>query len=503
MKRLAGALMLLSVVAAPLCASGTRSAGAAAATPHPLATGVAIDTLRSGGNAVDAATAAAFVLAVADPSAASLGGGGLLLWLDSRTGAVWALDFREIAPRALPDDESRPGANVAVPGFVSGLHAAHERFGALEWSRLLKPAIHGAREGVAITPFVASKLVSAGPRLAGELGLEPDSVSAGSLLVQPHLADTLELVAREPGHLMTAQRGRKLVAALADHGSTLTLADLEEYEPVWRAPIRIDRGTRQIFVFPPPSGGGLAIASMLDGGSLPSEGATASELVPWITRLREASMEKLSRVGDPERTRVDLDVPVPFATKTVAAGEDVDSGSGLVVVDAEGNAAALVFTLGAPFGSGIRAPGGFLMNDSMRDFSIDEGRVPNARMPRRRPATSLTPLLVLERDRMIIAAASGGGSAAPAVLSRFLLDLFADVDPGVAEAAPRYHHPGLPEEVLIERRGGHGDLAAALSSAGQALRTVSSLGAIQAVIAATDSLHAITDSRGGGSTGGY
>lgn len=502
MKLVAQLLLLVSLSAPPGIAAATRSRNAAVATPHPAASAVALETLRANGNAIDAATAAAFVLAVADPSAASLGGGGLLLWLDSDTGAVWALDFRELAPRTLAARDAGPAAQTAVPGFTRGLHAAHKRFGLLTWESLLAPAIHGARSGIGSTPFVASQFASAGESVLEELGLTADLIASGSILRQPELAESLELAARDPEHLMTGQRGRKLAAALGSHGSTITLADLEDYQPVWRAPLRIDRDARQIFVFPPPSGGGLALASLLDGSPGPSS-TQASELLPWIERLHRASTEKISRVGDPERTRVELNEPVAFASKPVPSGESNDGGSGMVIVDAAGNAVALVFTNGSRFGSGIRSPGGYLMNDSMRDFSVEDGRGPNTRAPRRRPATSMTPMLILQERRLMLAASSGGGAVAPAVLGRFILDLFAGISPEVAEAAPRYHHAGVPDELLLERRGAHAELAEILSTGGQALRTQSSLGNMEAVVVLEDALLAITDSRGGGSAGGY
>lgn len=491
---------LLILSASSLHAGIAEGEKGAAATPHPASTAAAMDVLREGGNAIDAAAAASFTLAVADPSSASPGGGGLLLWFDSAAGAVWALDFREIAPRELSDAETA-GAMIAVPGFVPGLAAAHERFGALSWSEVLAPALALAREGARLTPHVAALISAHGDSGNYPVPLRGTSASSGVRLNTDELADTLELVSKHGPDAFSGSRGRKLVSELRESGSTVSLLDMESYEPVWRAPLRIDLGARLIYTMPPPSGGGIALARLLKAEAPPTEAENAEALDAWLEHSRAASLERIVRAGDPERTRLALGEEASIEQRS-AAGQETDGGAALAVVDAAGNAVAIVLTNGSKFGSGVRA-GGFLFNDSQRDFSPAGQRGPNGRESRRRPATSSSPVLIIEDGSVRLAAAASGGSVASSALGQFVAALLSGETPQDAIAAPRYHHEGSPERIVIERRGNWSPLADQLSTGGRAVRVITAAGEIHAVFTAGGRLAAVSDPRGGGAPGAY
>lgn len=492
---LASTLLAAFTLATPLRAAPVVSARhAAAATPHPAATSVATGTLHDGGNALDAAIAAAFTLSVVDPSRASLGGGGLLLWRDATSGAVWALDFRELAPRELSQSDAA-AAKVAVPGFVRGLAAAHARFGTRPWKELLVPAIAGARDGVPLTTRVAAQIAAAGERVIHSGGLVATSPETGARLAQPELADTLQSVANDPNAFLTGSDARRLVAALGPLGSTLTVRDLEEWEPRWRAPLRIDTGPLQLYTSGPPSGGGLALASLIDA-PLPSAAPD-----PWIARVSAASLERLRHASDPDANRLALESGANGDAPPSASGESDISGAGIVVVDTHGNAVAMVLTTGSRFGSGIVAPGGYLMNDSLRDFS---GAGVNAAASRRRPATSMTPLIVTSGGALRLIVASGGGSTSPSATAQVTFAILNGADPADAVSAPRYHHDGNPATVVLERRDEmFRALTRRFTTSGQAVRDVEAIGDVQAIAVEDGELEALSDPRGGGAAGGY
>lgn len=492
MKSITLAALLILASSSSGRAASASAPKAAASTPHPLATRVAIETLRSGGNAIDAAVAAAFVLAAADPSSATLGGGGLLLWFDASTDAVWALDFRELAPHEVPMGDG-PGSAIAVPGFTPGLAAAHDRFGALNWTEVLAPATALAGEGALVTPALASRFAQQAPRVSSAAFLGDQEPARGVRLATGDLAETLKQIAREPRAPFRGSHGRRLAAFLAEAGSTITLLDLESYEPVWRGPIRIDRGGARIYAFPPPSGGGVTLMHLAKHSSVREDAAA----------LRDAALHRLLRMGDPERTRFDLAAPIRDIDLPQSPADETSGGSSIAIADESGNAAVLVLTIGSPFGSGIVTPSGFVMNDSMRDFDPSGARGVNSPESNRRPGTSMTPVIVTRDGSVVLAAASGGGGPASSAIALFTLRVLDGMPPDEALALPRYHHDGVPDRLVVEQGAMPAAGIAELTERGQAVRPATSLGEIHAVVRSNDSWIALADPRGGGAPGGY
>lgn len=381
---------------------------------------------------------------------------------------------------------------MGVPGFVPGLAAAHRRFGALDWQQLVAPAHALALEHPALNATVAGRLARHEPVAAALLG-ERARPSPGGRLNTTSLAQTLAQISREPHAPFRGSAGRRLVAFLKESGATISLHDLESYEPVWRAPIRIDRGKSRIFAFPPPSGGGVTLMHLARGTADFDDVAT----------LREASLRRLTRMGDPERTRFDLPAALRDIDLPRSHDDETSGGSGIAIVDAAGNAAALVLTLGSSFGSGILTPAGFLMNDSLADFDAGSPRGANAPEPVRRPGTSMTPVIVTSDQSVTLAVASGGGGPAATATAVFVLRVLDGDDPGEALELPRYHHDGVPDRMVLEQTRVSAELVDRLTNDGQAVRLVPSAGEIHAVVATSGGYEALADTRGGGAPGGY
>jgi gamma-glutamyltranspeptidase/glutathione hydrolase len=473
---------------------------AAVAAPDRHGAEVAERILLEGGNAVDAAIATAFVLAVTFPEAGNLGGGGFMtVHLD---GQQQFLDFRETAPagatrdmyldaagKAIPDASLIGALAAGVPGTVAGLWAAHQRYGTLPWKRLVTPAIRLAREGFAVEPQLAGLLAEQRTELAGRTNFDRyfGGLKAGDTLRQPELAATLERIARAgPKGFYRGRTARLIVAEMRRGGGLITQADLVAYTPVWREPLRFDWRGRQVITAPPPSSGGLALAQLLGmkerlAPAFAGQSLNGTRYVHLVAEIsKRVFADRAEYLGDPafvevpvarlmapdylDRRAAEVSPERPSATPAVRPGlAERPQTTHFSILDAQGNAVALTYTLNGGFGSGVVVTGaGFLLNNEMDDFSVRPGQPnlygvvggrANEIAPGKRMLSSMTPTIVLEDGRVRTIVGTPGGSTIITAVFQTLVNLRDfGLPPLTAISASRFHHQLLPPDRIIYSR---------------------------------------------------
>jgi gamma-glutamyltranspeptidase/glutathione hydrolase len=511
---------------------------AMAVTSEDQATRAAVAAMREGGNAVDAAVAAAFVLAVTAPDAGNLGGGGFLLYRRP-DGEVLALDFRETAPRGLRaklflDDDGRPvpgrslrgGLAVGVPGSVAGLFEAHRRWGSLPWRRLLAPAVGLADGGSVVSPHLGRVFRGSG----GVLLEEPSSRAVfarngglpreGERLVQPDLAVSLRRIAEQGRDgFYSGPTAEALERSVREAGGVLDREDLAAYETVLRQPLVGSYRGHRVVSFPPPSSGGVALLQMLgmlERFDLRTYGPGSSRTVHLLAEVERRAFADRSRwLGDPAFFDVPVEgllddaylagrvagvdprraTPSSRLAPGVAYRPEPEDTLHFSVADPRGGAVALTTTLNAPFGSGRVAEGtGILLNNEIDDFALAPG-VPNLwglvgaeanRVEgRKRPLSSMTPTIVEAPGggpRPVLVLGSPGGAKIITSVLQVLLNLV-DHDMPLQEAVdfPRCHHQWLPDVLRHERRAFAEDVRRALVERGHSLEESPPLGNVNAI----------------------
>ncbi|HET9553023.1 MAG TPA: gamma-glutamyltransferase [Anaeromyxobacteraceae bacterium] len=510
-----------------LLAATAVSPKGAIATAHPLASAAGAEALRAGGNAVDAAVAAAFALSVVQNESSGIGGGGFaLVWL-ARERRLTVLDFREVAPAGatrdmfLVDGQPSPrrsregGLAVAVPGAVKGYAELARRFGRLPLPRLVEPAARLAERGFAVGRYHAAAAAEAldalraDPAAAREFlapvkGGPPAPHAPGDLLRRPDLSRTLRLLGRDPEAFYRGPLAARIAAAVASRGGILTAADLSAYRTREREPLRGRYRGHEIASMPPPSAGGAIVIGLLQALEADDPAAGGYRPEPFLHAFVEVEKrlfaERAGTLADPAflptadaaaRRLVDpafdraLRAAVgPRATPSadLAPAPAAEPGgahtSHVSVVDAEGNAVALTTTVNTFFGAGVVVPGtGSLLNDQMDDFEQAPG-VPNAFglvgtgvngvEPGKRPLSSMAPTLVFDGEgRVVLAVGSPGGSTIPSTVAQVLLHLLGDrMTLDEALGAPRVHHQWLPDAIQVEPFGLDAATAAALEARG-------------------------------------
>jgi gamma-glutamyltranspeptidase/glutathione hydrolase len=553
MKRLA-TTALVALLAAPGVAGSQASVKkAAVSSVSPVGTRVGVEALRRGGNAVDAAVAVAFALAVTHPQSSILGGGGFLLYFDAATRSVWALDFREVAPLLIKpallagaNGMTKPGGalSVAVPGGVSGLTAAHDRFGNLAWNALLKPAAALAREGLPVDARLAAQFA----RAKSERSIDqvrstadafyPDgkSPAIGARLRQNALAETLDRIGEMgASEFYRGTTARKIVSAMEQYGGVLNPRDLTEYQPMWRSPIRVDYRSYRIFTAPPPSDGGVILAEMLsilNPYDLASFGFQSPRSIHLIAEAsRRAFIDRAQHAGDPAFARIPLQellseehaarwrksIELQRATTTLqarAAVRESTETTHISVVDAAGNAVSLTFSLGDHFGSGIVVPGcGFFLNNAMNGATLTAGSpdrdgLPqpsaNTADPRKRVTSAMAPTIILDGEKLFMVIGTRGGPAIPTTLLQVFLNVAVyGLNLADAVAAPRYHQQATPDEIRFERGRGDPKTLRQLNEIGHGVREDEPMGDVHAIQVGPGGLTAVADGRDGGAAGGY
>ncbi|MCU1231246.1 MAG: gamma-glutamyltransferase [Acidobacteria bacterium] len=533
---------------------------AALSTASPQATQIGLTVLKSGGNAIDAAVAVSFALAVAHPQAGNLGGGGFLVYYDAKTKGIWTLDFRETAPAASKRDmfvsrdgtisvKSRTGPlAAAIPGTIAGMSEAHDRFGKQAWKDLLAPAAQLARNGIKVDQTLTSDLalVEAQRNISQFQSTESifyphehKPLALGATLVQRDLGLLLERLAIKGAEdFYDGELSERFVEAVRGAGGVMSLRDLREYKPVWRAPMSITFRNYQIYTTAPPSSGGLVIGevlNILNGFDLTKTGADTPATIHLLAEAeRRAYIDRNKYLGDPSAERVPYrellseeraklwraSINATHSTATASLAEpggvptDSTHTTHFTIVDAEGNIASVTTTLSDNFGSGFVVPGmGFLLNNSMHDFTLAPGKTDatGARQPNantieggKRPASEMTPTIVMKDGVPLLALGTRGGAAIPTTVLQVFLNvaLFGRSLPD-AIAAPRYHHQAWPEEIFAESGRAPAATINALAAMGHGVKEGDSIGDVHAVMIEKGKITAVADPRAGGAAGGY
>ena len=519
MKRAAAAGAFLLLAANAFAQVTAKSA--ALSTAHPLATRAGLATLQRGGTAADAAVTVAFTLAVAHPQAGNLGGGGFLVYYDASTNGIWTLDFRETAPggatRNMFASGPPAGAKAAgIPGTVAGLEALHEKFGSRPWKELLAPAIALAKEG---------------PRADAELDADIAGANRERKLDIPkqlpprELAATLQRLADAgPRDFYGGEIAEKLVEGVRAAGGTFGFRDMKAYEAIWRAPIKLGYGPYDIYTVAPPSGGGIVMGETLNilrGDDLKAAGFQTTNAIHLLVEAnRRAFLDRNRYVGDPsgsrlpyrellsqqraEQWRKTIDLKHVTASHTLvqpAVSVEGEHTTHFTIADAQGNVASVTTSLGENFGSGFMPPGlGFFLNDALGDFTSGA----NALDPGKRPASSMSPVIVLRDNKPFLALGTRGGAAIPTTILQVFLNVVVHGKPLTAAiAAPRYHHQGVPEEIFYERGRAPQVTVDALNAMGHGVSARDSIGDVHAILFENGRLVAVADPRRGGAAGGY
>ena len=516
MRRAAQAAAVLLLAASSYAGGSVTAKKAAVSSDHPLATKAALAVLQRGGTAADAGVAVALALAVVRPQSGNLGGGGFATYYDAETRGVWILDFRETAPR-LANKDTRSGAAAAgVPGTVAGLHALHERFGKRPWKELAEPALLLAREGPREDAELAADMQNA--RTTRKLELP-------AKLPPPELAATLQRLAEHGARdFYEGDLAKKLVEGAKDAGGVIGYRDLADYQPVWRAPLKLVYGDYDIYSVPPPSGGGLVIGATLNilaGDDLRAAGfQTPKSLYLLLEAQRRAYIDRHRYVADPAATRIPYRELLSrqrgeqwrgtigdrvVATNNLAEPRDLIAGgrhtTHFTIADEKGNVLAFTTTLGDDFGGGFLVPSlGFFLNSANADF----GAPPNDIAPGKRAASSLAPTIVLRDGRPFLALGTSGGTAIPTtILQVFLAMVVYGKSLPDAVAAPRYHHAAIPDELVTERGRAPQEVIDALNAKGHGVVLRDAIGNVQAIHFDHGRLIAVADPRRGGAAGGY
>lgn len=519
---------------------------------HATEAGLAV--LRAGGNAVDAAVAVGFALAVTHPAAGNLGGGGFML-IRFADGRARFLDFRERAPAAAsrdmylgadgkPTRESIEGWRAAaVPGTVRGLEYAARNYGTKPWARLLAPAIRLAREGFPISwglaeSLRASRLLARFPESRRIFQRDGRYFEPGERLVQPELARTLERIAKGGAdEFYQGQTARRLAAEIEAHGGLITLEDLKAYRVIEREPLRGRYRDCEIITAPPPSSGGIGILQMLgmlEGTGFEKHGAGSAAAIHWMAEaMRRYFADRSRYLGDPDFVRIPVagllnprylaklrgSIDPERATPSEALRPE-DAGlyergetTHYSIVDAQGNAVAVTYTLNGGYGCGVTVPGlGFLLNNEMDDFAARPGfpnfyglvqGEANAIAPGKRPLSSMTPTIGLRDGKLYFVVGSPGGPRIITTVLQVLVNLL-DFGMNIQEAVnwPRFHHQWLPDRLYMEP-GFSPDTAALLQARGHKLESIRSMGEAAAILVRDGRLEGAADPRAEGQAAGY
>jgi gamma-glutamyltranspeptidase / glutathione hydrolase len=520
------------------------------ATQEAIATKVGVQILKQGGNAVDAAVAIGFTMAVTLPQAGNLGGGGFMIAHIAKTGETVAIDYREMAPALATqdmhlDENGNPVSErsqfihlaVGVPGTVAGLSYALKKYGTLTLKQVMSPAIHLAEKGFHVTVPLADSLKEHKKALqrwpeTTKIFLKPDGsfYEPGDLLVQKDLAGSLKQIAKEgPRAFYQGAIAEKLAAEMKSHDGLITLADLQNYRVVRREPVRGTYRGYEIVSMPPPSSGGIHLIQMLnilEGYPLRSLGAGNAETLHLLAEtMKLAYADRSQHLGDPKFWKVPvrgltsktyaenlkklIQADKAQPSKEILPGDpspyESPETTHFSVMDGAGNAVTNTYTLNFGYGTGIVAKGtGILLNNQMDDFSSKPG-VPNAYglvggeanaiQPMKRPLSSMTPTLVFKAGKPILATGSPGGSRIITSTLQFLLNVLDHrMDIETATRAPRIHHQWLPDWLEMEP-GFKPETLLALAEKGHLVVETKPFGSTQSILRTKKGFYGASDQR--------
>jgi gamma-glutamyltranspeptidase/glutathione hydrolase len=513
---------------------------------------IGVHILRRGGNAVDAAVAVGFALAVTLPRAGNLGGGGFMLVYLAKQKKTVAIDYRETAPADTPHDvflneggeavaaKSRDtGLAVGVPGTVAGFSYALRNYGSGKFSlaELVAPAVTLARSGIDVDDDLADSLPIAQTRLGrwpstARIFLRPDgtSLQRGDRLVQSDLASVIEAIGRDGERAFyTGRVAEKIVTSVRAAGGRMTLDDLRSYRAIERTPLHgVYRG-HEIVAMPPPSSGGVHIIELLnilEGFPLAAQGAnSAANIHVMAEAMKLAYADRAEYLGDPDhvpvpvkgliskayaeqlRTEISLKQarPAPEIKPLDPAPYESGETTHFSIIDKDGNAVANTYTLNFSYGLGLVAEGtGFLLNNELDDFAAKPGTpnayglvggAANAPGPRKRPLSSMAPTIVFRDGELELVTGSPGGARIITIVTEIILNI-ADFGMNIAEAteAVRIHHQWLPDELRAER-GLATDTLRVLETLGHKVVVHGAWGSAQSILRANGLLMGAADTR--------
>ncbi|MGA9615860.1 MAG: gamma-glutamyltransferase [Serratia proteamaculans] len=489
------ALSVALATLSPSVLAANLNAGAVAA-PDQYGAKVAAQILQAGGNAVDAAVATAFTLAVTYPEAGNIGGGGFMtLYVD---GKPYFLDYREIAPKAATktmylnekgeviENLSLVGTKAAgVPGTVLGLWEAHKRFGKLPWAELLTPAIGYAQQGFKVADQQYQYREDANKLFAGKTNFGDyfGSMKPGAVFKQPELAKTLERIANKGAEdFYQGETAKLLVAQMQHDGGLITQADLTDYRVKWRDPMQISWRGNTLYTAPLPSSGGIALAQLLGikedrAADFKGVELNSARYIHLLSEIeKRVFADRADYLGDPDFTKVpvaqlvapdylqkraaEINPTAISPTEKVRPGLETHQTTHFSIVDAQGNAVSNTYTLNWDFGSGVVVKGaGFLLNDEMDDFSAKPGIAnafgvvgsdANAIEPGKRMLSSMSPTIITRDGNVSLVIGTPGGSRIFTSIFQVINNIYDYQLPlDKAVAAQRVHHQLLPKDTIF------------------------------------------------------
>ncbi|EDH0692800.1 gamma-glutamyltransferase [Salmonella enterica subsp. salamae] len=520
------------------------------ASVDAMATQVGVDILKQGGNAVDAAVAVGYALAVTHPQAGNLGGGGFML-LRTKDGATTTIDFREMAPAGATrdmflDEQGNPDSKKSLtsplasgtPGTVAGLSLALEKYGSLPLNSVVRPAIKLAQEGFIVNDALADDLKTYGSEVLPHhenskaiFWKDGEPLKKGDKLVQQDLANSLTMIAENgPDAFYKGEIARQIAQQMQQNGGLITTDDLAAYQAVERTPVSGEYRGYQIFSMPPPSSGGIHIVqilNILENFEMKKYGFGSADAIQIMAEAEKyAYADRSEYLGDPDFVNVPWQALTSKAyAKSIAGQIDInkakpsseirpgklapyesDQTTHFSVVDKDGNAVAVTYTLNTTFGTGIVAGNtGILLNNQMDDFSAKPG-VPNvyglvggeanAVGPKKRPLSSMSPTIVVKDGKTWLVTGSPGGSRIITTVLQMVVNTI-DFGMNVAEAtnAPRFHHQWLPDELRVEK-GFSPDTLKFLEQKGQKIALKEAMGSTQSIMVGPDGkLYGASDPR--------
>ena len=524
------------------------------ASQETLASRTGVEILKQGGNAVDAAVAVAFSLAVTLPRAGNIGGGGFMLVHIAKENKTIAIDYREMAPSkakknifldengdAVEKLSREHGLAVGVPGTVMGMSLALEKYGTMTLAQVAAPAIKMAQEGISVTPDLAQSLAGLKRRMtqwpttaAIFYKADGSDYQVDDILKQPELAHSLSLIAEKGTKgFYEGETATKLINAVKDAGGIMTLDDLKNYKVVEREPVRGEYRGYEVVSMPPPSSGGVHIIEMLNVlQQFPIDKLghnTAQTIHLMAETMKYAYSDRSEYLGDPDFYKVPVraltskDYAQKIASKIAMnkatpsaeikpgklAPYESDQTTHFSVVDKWGNAVSNTYTLNFSYGSGLVAKGtGILLNNEMDDFSAKPG-VPNgyglvggganAVEGNKRPLSSMSPTIVMKDGKPFLVTGSPGGSRIITTTLQIIMNVI-DHGLNIAEAsnAARVHHQWQPDELRVESSFNR-DTISLLEAKGHKVKVQSAMGSTQSIMVTEQGIFGASDPRHSGS----
>ncbi len=518
-------------------------------TSEPIATQIGINILKLGGNAIDAAVAVGFAMAVTYPRAGNIGGGGFMLIHSAKTGQVVTIDYRETAPALAHRDMFLNKAGevdnqlsrfshlaAGVPGTVAGLALALEKYGSLSLAEVLAPAIQLAEQGFVVTPKLSREFKNLSP--TPTIFLKPDGnfYEAGDILIQTYLAKTLKLIAKQGiKAFYQGEIAELIVKEMQAHGGLISKTDLAHYKAVIRKPVHGTYRGYDIYSMSPPSSGGVHIVqmlNMLENDDIATSGHNSATTIHIMTEaMKRAYADRSKYLGDPDFVTIpDLtsknyaaQLRAKFNLSQATTSEDIlpgtpptyesDETTHYSVVDKAGNAVSNTYTLNFSYGSRKVVQGaGFLLNNEMDDFSAKPG-VPNAYgliggtanaiEPNKRMLSSMSPTIVLKDGKAFLVTGSPGGSRIITTTLQVIMNVIDhQMNLQTAVNAVRIHHQWLPDELRVEK-GLNLDTMQLLKARGHRIVIKNPMGAASSILVDKNIFYGAADPRRGGLALGF